>query len=395
MPRSPVNLTFAGNCHVENGTGSVQYDSLCKAGLYREEAAGTSRRKPKGFIPPTAYSFFRVSVSHAKGECVVRHLTIPAFTSIYRGTVGGGVGLSGRFDSEGHFNDTFPDNHQEPGLANRALISARRKLKGTDVNLGVAFGERSQTARLVGDTATRLAKSYRSLRRGEIRNAMNHLGITSSRREPRGANAPKKWLELQYGWKPLLSDVFGACDALTKRPKSDWIVTAKASSKASGLVVKVFDQFDAGTVTCSWNHSVLVRIDVLPENELAIALSSSGITNPLLVGWELVPFSFVVDWFLPIGGWLEGLDALLGYQVYGYSSSYISRDSWDEAGSWLAPDSGSQVQNSYYGSKRAVRLERSVSNGVPLPSFPGFKDPRSFEHMANGLSLLATVFGRR
>lgn len=396
MPRqSPVSLVTAGNCHIENGTGTFQNDSLCLGTRYTETSAGTSRRKPKGFIPPTPYSFFRSSIVYARGTCKNVNLTIPAFTSIYSGVVGGGAGLAGRFNSEGHFDLTLPDNHRDESLENRALIKARNSLKDSNVNLGVAFAERSQTARLVGDTAIQLAKSFKYLRRGEIRNAMNTLGITSKQREPRGGNVPQKWLELQYGWKPLLSDVHGACKALEKRDKSDWLVTVKGRASSNGSTTKKFVEFDAGEVVAKWRHSVLVRIDALPDNELLIALSSSGITNPLLIGWERLPFSFVVDWILPVGGWLESLDAMLGYTTYGYSSSYLSRFEWDGSGITLPVDNGNQVQNSYKESKRAVRLVRTVSQNVPLAHFPGIKDPRSLEHMANGLSLLATAFGRR
>jgi len=33
--------------------------------------------------------------------------------------------------------------------------------------------------------------------------------------------------------------------------------------------------------------------------------------NPMELAWELIPFSFVVDWFLPIGNWISALDATL------------------------------------------------------------------------------------
>jgi hypothetical protein len=51
-------------------------------------------------------------------------------------------------------------------------------------------------------------------------------------------------------------------------------------------------------------------------------VSALGLTNPALVGWELVPFSFVVDWFTPIGSWLESLTAFEGYNVVAKSLSY-------------------------------------------------------------------------
>jgi hypothetical protein len=282
-------------------------------------------------------------------------------------------------------------------LKNSALIKARNALKSTDINLGVAFAERNATARLVGDTATNLAKAYRFLRRGQTRNAMNALGISSARDEPRGGNAPQRWLELQYGWKPLLSDVYGACDALSKRSGSDWSVTAKGRAKSTKTVSKDYSSFfDYGRGTAVVENSAFCRIDAIPRNEALISLASLGIFNPLLIGWELVPFSFVVDWFIPVGSYLEGIDALLGYDSFSYSNSLLTKVSWEGKGLGRKDTgSGFYLDNSYFESKKIVRLDREASASVPFPRFPGFKDPRSLEHMANGLSLLATAFGRR
>lgn len=40
-----------------------------------------------------------------------------------------------------------------------------------------------------------------------------------------------------------------------------------------------------------------------------------GLLNPLSVAWELMPLSFVADWFLPIGSYLSGFDANLRFDV--------------------------------------------------------------------------------
>jgi hypothetical protein len=149
-------------------------------------------------------------------------------------------------------------------------------------------------------------------------------------------------------------------------------------------------------VTAEAVSSCFVRIDALPQNEAIISFVSSGITNPLLIGWELVPFSFVVDWFLPVGGWLESLDALLGYTTAGYSSSLLTRISWvGVSGPKTVLSSGFVIDDHWSENKKVVRLVRDVSPSVPQARFPSFKDGRSLAHMANGLSLLATAFGRK
>lgn len=368
----------------------------------RETVSGVSRRKLKGFLNPTAYTLESVRIEYPRGTCEYypgsgsKHST----GQFYKGIVGTSSS-GGRFNGNARHDAALTEASakNDNGLRNAALIAVRNKLKSSSINLGVAFGERKATARLLGDTAIRLARSVRNLRRGEIRKAMNELGISSKRSQPRGSNVPQKWLELQYGWKPLLSDVYGAAEALEKRPKGDWRVTAKVTRSLEQtslytLTPGASSGFGGGTCKASVMKSVFARIDALPQNEATISLASLGVTNPLIVAWELVPFSFVVDWALPIGNYLESLDALLGYGSAQYSSSLLVKATWTDKG--LSASGGSWYnKNDYHGRKRLVYLAREVSSSVPLPSLPRFKDPRSLGHMANGLSLLATVFGRR
>jgi len=389
VTRPSFSVALAGRVDIGNPAG-VFFDSIVNVSrLSSETTTGVSRRKPSGFIPPTGYSTFFRSERAAEGRCLYSIPGTP-FGQLYVGTVGG---LGGRFNSGDHFDSLMPEGVDAVDLINQSLIAARVKMKRTDVNLGVAFGERNATARMLGDTATRIAKSLKALKRGEIRNAMNQLGIASAKRAPRGGNVPQKWLELQYGWKPLLSDVYGAADALSKRPKGDWRVTAKATRSLKTEYAVTWNQFDMGRGSAKSDVSAFTRIDALPENDALISLASLGISNPLLIGWELVPFSFVVDWALPVGNYLDSLDAMLGYEQAYSSTSVRIKQSWSGTGR-SGPLFAGFVSNSYKESKRVSSLQRSASSGVPMPMPPRLKDPRSLGHMANGLALLSQVFGR-
>jgi hypothetical protein len=111
------------------------------------------------------------------------------------------------------------------------------------------------------------------------------------------------------------------------------------------------------------------------------------------VAWELVPFSFVVDWAFPVGTFLSSLDALLGYEDAYYSSSLLVRAEWRDVG--RTQQTGNQlIANNFVGTKKMVYLKREVSSSVPIPHPPRLRDPRSLTRMANGLALLAQVFGR-
>lgn len=394
MPRQPYSVTLQGSgARYTSMSGGSPAETWTGTAAYASESfSGVARRKPTGWIPPTAYTFnyTRWEISH--GTCLSYYVPWPALnTQRYEGLVGGGLG---RFNTLNHWNDTSAEPSFDPSLMNAALTAARLKLKRKKVDLGVAFGERKQTSNLVAKTASRLTGAVRRLRRGEIRGAMNALGIRRSARQPRSRLWSNNWLELQYGWKPLLSDVFGACEALSKRPASDWRVTAKGVRSRKQIATRTFWSWDAGVYTAECDIVAFVRIDAMPQNDAIMSLASLGVTNPLTVGWELLPYSFVVDWFIPIGQYLDSLDASFGFGSAYTSSTHFIKGEWKGAG--LSIRSGDfQIENDYRDRKRIVRLQRTVSNGIPMPGLPSFKDPRSLGHMSNALALLAGAFGRR
>lgn len=390
MARPPFNIDLPGIMRRTQKSASPVTFTPSNAQHSEEQCSGVSRHKPQGWIAPTAYSLFSRKYHLAVGRIRYTH---PSTDWIeYNGVVGG---VGGPFNSLNHFNEIANESQvADLSLRNAALIDARRKLKQCDVNLGVAFAERNATARLLGDTATNIGRAFKSLKSGNVRDAMNHLGISSRSREPRGSNVPSKWLEMQYGWKPMLSDVYGACKALEKGPMVDWRVTAKSFKHSEALWVKTWINSEAGLGKAEAKRSNFTRLDALPGNGLLGSLASLGVTNPLLIGWELVPYSFVVDWALPVGNWLDSLDALLGYREAYYSSTQLERCEWKEEGRPYSNPGFGVVESSYEGGKVVVQLNRVASSGVPLPTFPRIKDPRSLGHMANGLALLASAFGR-
>jgi hypothetical protein len=53
------------------------------------------------------------------------------------------------------------------------------------------------------------------------------------------------------------------------------------------------------------------------DSQLTGALSNHDLINPLSIGWEVIPYSFVVDWFAPIGNTLSSLTATAGLDFLG------------------------------------------------------------------------------
>lgn len=390
MPRPNFDITIRGDVlYYVNDVLSNSASRISRAA--EEQYTGVARRKPKGWIPPTRYDFDRTVRVSRNGLKIITPKSSGS-KQMWSGPIGG----DGIASDPNRFDECLSESELTVSSAMRdqAIIIARSKMKRGDLNLAVAFAERKKTALLVADTATAFVKSVRALRRGNWREAWRQLK-RSDHREPRGKTIPNKWLEMQYGWRPMLSDVYGSVDALSRNPPDNWIVTGTGAKRESLNRVKVNTGSDPCDVMASGWKGVFVRIDAVPQNDLLMALSSLGITNPALVAWELIPFSFVADWLLPVGSYLESLDAMLGYGPTWCSISTFAKCNWRVTGT----SSESTVSVTRYacqdGTKERVILHRSALTSVPLPTLPRLRDPRSLNRMASALSLLVGVFGRR
>lgn len=386
-----TDVSFFGN----TTTGTVADGRFCS-----ESVSGTSRRKPEGWIPPTPYSFSRVRYDRAQGTAEQRFYEYGTYKGSARqsGCVGG---------APGHNSTSLFDSLSGPlsvptSFIDRALVRARLAMKDANVNLGVAFAERNATARMLGTNAKTLAEFFLNLRLWKDDDELMRILKRKFKRQnvrKTGSRIVNRFLETQYGWLPLLSDVYGACDALEKRTTSDWMVTGKGHYREESRVEKII----GSGLSRSWGvfkgeRGAFVRIDAEPGNPLLGSLSSLGITNPALIAWEATRLSFVVDWAFSVGDWLESLDAMLGYNRSWCSTSSFTKGEWSYSG--LGANHNPTAQNSsafvnnFKASCEKVSVNRTVSQSVPLPSLPRFKDPRSLAHMANGLSLLAQAVSR-
>jgi len=281
-------------------------------------------------------------------------------------------------------------------------MRARVKLKDGTLNLAQAFAERRQVSNLILSTAKTLADSFSLLRKGRFKKAAKRLGIKGAVRSG-SKTLSGQWLALQYGWKPLLSDIHGAVLTLDKLDRSAWRVTV-----VSNLKSEVDVDYDYGVANATQftpllsrikgkgRYGCFVRIDAIPKVSAIASMASVGVTNPAVLAWELLPYSFVVDWFLPVGEYLAQFDALAGWDILGFTSSSLARVNYEMNGrSATRTDALARtwvLQSNWAAKGKSVRLIRTSSNSVPFPVFPTTKDPRSTLHVANALALLTQVF---
>lgn len=95
-------------------------------------------------------------------------------------------------------------------------------------------------------------------------------------------------------------------------------------------------------------------------------------TSPASLAWELVPFSFVVDWFVDLRGALNTLDNIVGvapYKVRSFTRSFGYDVSADVFMDTFSPCNGSPTFSCRLGSASYRHYERSMVSGGNLATW--------------------------
>lgn len=303
----------------------------------------------------------------------------------------------------------------QPSLDTSVDFRAIRKLierVGPSNNIAQDLAQMSQTTKLIADSAKRIASAINDTRRGNFAGAANSLWQSNASKFGRGGppshskNLADNWLAFQYGWKPLLQDIQGSMESLAQlnlAQTQTWSVKSSASSELNGEV-PLYQNVASGNRTGSQSYTsrstVRYGIRYRYDNHLTTFLAQTGFTNPINLAWEVLPYSFVVDWFLPIGPYLESFSAWDGLEfVDGWKSvMHEVINIWDVSYSGQAyPSDPHDVQmTALNGACRhtAFSYERTKLSSFPSPKFPSFKNPVSVTHALNAMALMVTAFHR-
>lgn len=278
-------------------------------------------------------------------------------------------------------------------------------VKGSEFDLVVAAGEAKATVNTVVGAASSLLGSYRALRKGDFKGALRHLGVpddSRARRALRGRDVAGRWLELQYGWKPLLADARAAADAyaaivannLPRRKLYHVSRTLNGAYVTNQTLANVYAIYRTQRKRTLYYEAIETTVDPF------LRLGITGAVDPLRVAWELTPFSFVVDWFLPIGAYFEALSyipKLQGRFMYSDRAKGTTSSGFKATKAPSALPFCKVAGYPYAITALGGEFERYVyppksSPSVPLPSFNSLTAIKSGSRVQNAIALLYQAF---
>jgi len=281
----------------------------------------------------------------------------------------------------------------------KILNDLRESLLGGEFNLSVFLGEGHQTLHLIGSSATKIAKAYTAARKGNFVKARNILvhGTPRQGQSYRKA-AGKSWLELQYGWMPLLKDMEEGAKQLANYLHAPF----QQRHRARRTVRVTPAQFAASrpyVCTFGSEKSLFRRQYIAIVSEPPNIAQFSGILDPELVLWELTPFSFVVDWFLPVGDYLAARALTQSKLIRSFiATDTIIRERKDLKTVVQFPGPSQTIyyggSGGYESSGSSTRTYNVNAPDVMFPKFKTLEKALSLRHCLNGIALLSQAVGR-
>jgi hypothetical protein len=273
---------------------------------------------------------------------------------------------------------------------NKCLSKMYEKIRG-DVDLSVdAFQARQSTAMM-----SQRFKQARDVFTKQAPHAIAEMiDIANRLRRSNPRDWGSLWLEWTYGWKPLAGSVFGAAQGMVAAcsPPGSGVsampVRENASEKGTHQFTRTVDS--EGVIRTRAEDSVYqCRIVAFYAMTTGGLNSVAGLTslNPVSIAWELVPYSFVADWFVDVGSYLRNMESSLLYGsdfVGGYLNER-SKITVVETANGGDIDFAAQAS----GEVEIKEFKRSVLGSSPMPRPPSFNAQLGVSRLISAASLLS------
>lgn len=263
---------------------------------------------------------------------------------------------------------------------NRAVTECLVKLGDQKIQLGAALAESRQTLTMIAVNSLTLLNGLKAIKQGRLPR-FSHVpllrGNKLRRAQERAAN---NYLEFQFGWAPLCADIYAGYQAF-----AHGLETREQSFSCSREITDRYEGLGYGpnssSIVSSYQNTLQSKCKIWAEldNSYLVTASQLGLINPLSVGWEVIPFSFVLDWFLPVGKLLEaststtGLTFLRGFKAQRGSAKIRMKLKGDP----LAPSALDEI----------LAYRRTKLTTFPWP-MPYVKNPLSTTHALEAVALL-------
>lgn len=226
------------------------------------------------------------------------------------------IRYTGQYTSTREF--ALPVPGPDDGLIDAAVLSAAANAAAAEWDVMTFLAELKQSAELMASIGSRFNNATYKLARQ----------ARAFRRNP-WLKFRELWLEARYGIRPIIYDFYSAYNAFAKYREKLSVIRGKGHESSD-----FEDMRDTGLVPVEYGNWLTQRKETVKQTinyngkayvRYTSAIGSTGRAfglDPFTTAWELVPYSFVVDWFVNIGSAVQVIQPLLRGSFLGLGASF-------------------------------------------------------------------------
>lgn len=305
---------------------------------------------------------------------------------------------------------------------NRLYEKVRETVTGPKGELLTSAVEWKSSLDMISSRAIQLGKAYSALRSFQFAKVARILEMPRFKTQkqphyPKGYNRKKvvkkamfvgksspssAWLEYWMGWAPLMGDIGHALDTISRPPplnqrfsegvRVDKRPIKERNGSPTGALYRTLDVVYEGTRSAYGKYRV--------TNHNLMLAQQLGFTNPILTAWQIVPFSFIIDWFTNVGQVIGSLTDFVGVTFVQTGQAYRTKTlaTASELGYFNGPWDGNRYPRVYYSNSQSGCSIHKMRAPGPLPTPRLLVKPLnrlSLTRAATSVSLLYEIFLRK
>lgn len=216
--------------------------------------------------------------------------------------------------------EAYVDQYGLHLLASEAITKAAAKIYDQGADVLTSAAEFHKTLKMVKNLVRNFAKfTLKMQKAGVTSRTFDSLGDLKQTLKkvtqygPQVRNAHQFWLQWRYGWRILMFEIMDIQKAI-----NDMDLERTRYDQKSGegyLYTNSFEQVRiGGAATTTYSYKDYVNISSRGHVIADVQPPQFQFANVAQTGWEIIPYSFVIDWLIDIGGWIRAM-SFLTYQT--------------------------------------------------------------------------------
>lgn len=344
------------------------YSATTSVDFYQHVGQNTKdfhRRKREGELLPFT-SWFQESITGKVKDAAISVLDSSSNEFTFAGHRPHG---KGRWMLTSNDLDKYATELNLQELAHSYVTEAAAAIYGQGFDALTFIGELHKTTRMFRNLINSLKNAGKT-------NSVS--GIWNNR------NLYDLWLEGRYGWRILMYELIELSEVINNISEGKIRERYKQRNGTKGEETETFTySWTGGYGTYTTHYQDIIEWSVR-GNILADVKPPQFAFNPITTAWELIPYSFVVDWIVNVGSWLESMSFLTIASNYEAAAGYKMKVTRKTTLVDLEPKVGwslqSITQDTVSEASRVMRVPSSVSSSPSI--LPKFDPLKGFDLLA-------------